>query len=172
METTKKLAMRKNDVKQTDSLDNLSDISSLESHIGFWLRFVSNHVSNRFALLVEKEGVSISEWVALRHIFEYTESSTAALIDALGMTKGAVSKVVSRLEEKKFVRRVAGNTDKREQLLALTSIGKILVPKLASLADQNDADFFGYLPQSKRNDLVDILRGIAVAHQLKELPVN
>ena len=65
METTKKLAMRKNDVKQTDSLDNLSDISSLESHIGFWLRFVSNHVSNRFALLVEKEGVSISEWVAL-----------------------------------------------------------------------------------------------------------
>jgi DNA-binding MarR family transcriptional regulator len=164
--------MIKNDDTRTDSPSNESDISSLESHIGFWLRFVSNHVSNRFALLVEKEGVSISEWVALRHIFEYNESSTADLIDALGMTKGAVSKVVSRLEEKQFVKRVARNADKREQLLVLTLIGKTLVPKLATLADQNDAGFFGYLPQSKRNDLMDILRDIAVVHQLKELPVN
>ncbi len=172
IETIKKLAMIKNDVTRTDSPNNESDISSLESHIGFWLRFVSNHVSNRFALLVEKEGVSISEWVAIRHIFEYSESSTSDLIVALGMTKGAVSKVVSRLEEKQLVKRVARDTDKREQLLVLTSIGKILVPKLTALADQNDADFFGYLPQSKRNNLMEILKDIAVVHQLKELPVN
>lgn len=172
IETIKKLAMIKNDDTRTDLPSNESDISSLESHIGFWLRFVSNHVSNRFALLVEKEGVSISEWVALRHIFEYSESSTSDLIVALGMTKGAVSKVVSRLEEKQLVKRVARDTDKREQLLVLTSIGKTLVPKLTALADQNDADFFGYLPQSKRNNLMEILKDIAVVHQLKELPVN
>lgn len=164
--------MKHNDVTQSDSPDNESDISSLESHIGFWLRFVSNHVSNQFSLLVEKEGVSISEWVALRHLFESTESSTADLIDALGMTKGAVSKVVSRLEEKEYVKRVSNETDKRGQLLVLTPIGKKVVPKLAALADQNDEDFFGHLPQSKRNDLINVLRDIAVAHQLKELPVN
>jgi DNA-binding MarR family transcriptional regulator len=172
LETVRRFAMGKNDGKQADSLSNVSDISSLESHIGFWLRFVSNHVSNRFALLVEKEGVSISEWVALRHLFETTESSTADLIDALGMTKGAVSKVVSRLEEKQYVKRVSSDIDKREQVLVLTQSGKTLVPKLAAIADQNDADFFGYLPQSKRNDLIHILRNIVVEHQLKELPVN
>lgn len=164
--------MKVNHVTQSDSLSNESDISSLESHIGFWLRFVSNHVSNRFALLVEKEGVSISEWVALRHLFEDTESSTTGLIDALGMTKGAVSKVVSRLEEKQYIKRISSETDKREQLLVLTPIGKALVPKLAALADQNDLDFFGHLSQPKRNELIDVLRDIAIVHQLKELPVN
>ena len=148
------------------------EISALESHLGFWLRFVSNHVSNQFALLVEKEGVTISEWVALRYLFQSSESSTADLIDALGMTKGAVSKVVSRLEEKQYVKRVVSEVDKREQLLTLTPSGITVVPRLAALADQNDADFFGHLPQSKRNDLMEVLRDIAVVHQLKELPVN
>jgi DNA-binding MarR family transcriptional regulator len=172
LETIKQFVMKNNEITQSDSPDNESDISSLESHIGFWLRFVSNHVSNRFALLVEKEGVSISEWVALRHLFESTESSTTDLIDALGMTKGAVSKIVSRLEEKQYVKRINSETDKREKRLVLTPIGKKVVPKLAALADQNDAEFFGHLPQSKRNDLIEVLRDIAVAHQLKELPVN
>lgn len=164
--------MEENDVIQPSSFGSDSDISSLESHLGFWLRFVSNHVSSQFALLVEKEGVTISEWVALRHLFKSTASSTAELIDALGMTKGAVSKVVSRLEEKQYLKRVTSDTDKREQLLVLTSSGKTVVPRLAALADENDTNFFGHLSLTKRNDLMEILKDIVVVHQLKELPVD
>ncbi|BCM24480.1 MarR family winged helix-turn-helix transcriptional regulator [Methyloradius palustris] len=149
-----------------------SNISSLESHLGFWLRFVSNHVSTQFSIQIEKEGVSISEWVALRHLFQSTESSTAELISALGMTKGAASKVVSRLEEKLYVKRVSNQVDKREQLLTLTSAGKAIVPRLATLADQNDAAFFECLSQSKRDALMGLLKEIATVHQLKKLPVD
>jgi len=149
-----------------------SDVSSLESHIGFWLRFVSNHVSTQFSLQIEKEGVSISEWVALRHLFQSAESSTAELIGALGMTKGAASKVVSRLEEKNYMKRVSNQADKREQLLALTPAGKAIVPRLAALADQNDAAFFGYLSQSKRDQLMDLLKEVVIAHQIKKLPID
>lgn len=171
-ETTLRIAMKRIDVTQPSKICSESEISSLESHLGFWLRFISNHVSSQFAQMIEKESVTISEWVALRHLFQSTESSTADLIDALGMTKGAVSKVVSRLEEKQYVKRVTSDTDKREQLLALTTSGKTLVPRLAALADQNDANFFGYLPPTKRDDLMKILKDIVVVHQLKELPVN
>jgi DNA-binding MarR family transcriptional regulator len=164
---------KSNDEAQSSAVKANLEISALESHLGFWLRFVSNHVSSQFALLVEKEGVSISEWVALRHLFQAHESSsTADLIDALGMTKGAVSKVVSRLEEKQYVKRVISETDKREQLLTLTPNGKSLVPRLAALADQNDAVFFGHLPHSKRNELIEVLKEIVITHQLKELPIN
>ncbi len=149
-----------------------SDVSSLESHIGFWLRFVSNHVSTQFSLQIEKEGVSISEWVALRHLFESPESSTAELIGALGMTKGAASKVVSRLEKKHYVKRVSNQADKREQLLALTPAGKAIVPRLAALADQNDAAFFGCLSKIKRDQLIDLLKEVVIAHQIKKLPID
>ena len=78
----------------------ISAPSALEAHLGFWLRSVSNHVSSRFASLLEAQACSVTEWVALRTLFDRREATHAELIQALGMTKGAASKVVSRLEEK------------------------------------------------------------------------
>jgi DNA-binding MarR family transcriptional regulator len=147
-------------------------VSELESHIGFWLRFVSNHVSGEFSKLMEARGVSVSEWVALRHLFSVGESSAAALIDALGMTKGAVSKIVTRLEDKGFVTRAPGDTDRRAQLLVLTATGRALVPTLAKLADRNDANFFGHLTPAQQQALVATMQDIVRIHQLKEIPVE
>ena len=64
-----------------------SPVSTLDSHLGFWLRFVSNHVSARFAALVEAEGASVTEWVALRTLYDRPWTTHAELIQALGMTK-------------------------------------------------------------------------------------
>ena len=82
-------------------------VNPLDAHLGFWMRFVSNQVSAEFALAVEARGVSVSEWVALRTLHDAPESTHAALVAALGMTKGAVSKVVSRLQDKGLVTRAA-----------------------------------------------------------------
>ena len=147
-------------------------VSELESHLGFWLRFVSNHVSASFAAAIEGNGVSVSEWVALRHLFDHSESSAAELMAALGMTKGAVSKVVTRLEEKGLVERAMAVMDKRAQSVGLTKAGEALVPKLAALADQNDADYFGHLRPSQREALTAMMKELVAVHRLKEVPVN
>ncbi len=147
-------------------------VSDLESHLGFWLRFVSNHVSASFAAAIEGSGVSVSEWVALRHLFDHSESSAAELMTALGMTKGAVSKVVTRLEEKSLVERSAASMDKRAQSLGLTKAGKALVPKLAALADQNDVDYFGHLAPAQRKTLMAMMMEIVAVHRLKGIPVD
>ncbi|MEI9903207.1 MAG: hypothetical protein WDN06_03970 [Asticcacaulis sp.] len=44
--------------------------SHLEAHLGYWMRFVSNHVSQAFARKVEAHGVTVAEWVVLRELFE------------------------------------------------------------------------------------------------------
>ena len=41
-------------------------ISTLEDHAGYWLRFVSNHVSHAFMQKVEAKGVTVAEWARLR----------------------------------------------------------------------------------------------------------
>ena len=38
----------------------------LEAHLGFWLRFLSNHGSDRFRRLLEEQGVNVTKRVALR----------------------------------------------------------------------------------------------------------
>jgi DNA-binding MarR family transcriptional regulator len=53
----------------------------------------------RFQQLLEQKGVTVTEWVALRTLWSQDVTTHAELIDALGMTKGAASKVVSRLEK-------------------------------------------------------------------------
>lgn len=147
-----------------------SFISPLETHLGFWLRFVSNHVSQRFRQQLEDQGVTVTEWVALRTLLTQGEGSHASLIEALGMTKGAASKVVSRLEEKDLAQRQWADGSAREQLLVLTVKGKALVPKLAKLADANDEHFFGHLPPAERQTLVVAMQALVQHHQLKQIP--
>lgn len=147
-------------------------ISPLESHLGFWLRYVSNHVSGQFQRKVEEAGVSVSEWVALRQLYGAGQSTPGDLIDALGMTKGAVSKIVARLEHKGLVSRTVGLADRRAQFLALTAAGLALVPELARIADENDAQCFGHLPESTRIAMMQTMQDLVRVHQLKHVPVE
>lgn len=144
--------------------------SPLEAHLGFWLRFVSNHVSLRFQQTLEAEGVTVTEWVALRTLWSQDETTCAELIQALGTTKGAASKVLSRLEEKGLAGRQLSDGSAREQSLVLTTKGKALVPLLAALADANDAHFFGHLPAEERLALTQTMRALVQHHQLKGTP--
>lgn len=147
-------------------------VSPLDAHLGFWLRIVSNQVSGSFRQAVEAAGVSVSDWVALRHLYGGAETTPAALVDALGMTRGAVSKILARLEARGLLERARDDADARVQRLALTAAGAALVPRLAALADANDARFFGHLPAAERTRLQRLLRDIARRHGLTRMPLD
>lgn len=144
----------------------------LEAHLGFWLRFVSNHVSGCFQQLVTEQGVTVTEWVALRTLWARDETRHADLIDALGMTKGAASKIVSRLEEKGLAQRQLSEGSARDQVLTLTRAGRALVPRLAALADANDEHFFGHLKAPDREALRAAMQALVQHHGLKDLPTD
>jgi DNA-binding MarR family transcriptional regulator len=147
-------------------------ISSLESHLGYWLRFVSNHVSHAFQAKVEARGVTVAEWVIMRALFDSPGARPSALAEEVGLTRGAVSKLVDRLVNKQLVSCDADEQDGRAQTIRLTAAGKKLVPLLASLADQNDAEAFGHLSKSERAALLEILQGFVERHGLKGSPVD
>jgi len=146
--------------------------ASLESHIGFWLRFVSNHVSQSFARKVEGSGVTVAEWVMLREMYEAGETSPSRLAASSGLTRGAVSKLVERLVQKKLATRAEADEDRRYQDVKLTAAGRALVPKLAALADRNEEEFFSCLSAEERRSLMVTLRKLAAANKLKKIPVN
>lgn len=146
--------------------------SSLDTHVGFWLRFVSNHVSHAFRQKVEAHGVTVAEWVVLRQLLASGASPPSAVAETLGMTRGAISKLVDRLLAKKLVTRTAGKQDKRYQTVALTPAGRKLVPALAQLADANDAEFFGHLRDDERMKLVELMKNVVRRHGWKHVPVE
>jgi DNA-binding MarR family transcriptional regulator len=147
-------------------------IGALTDHVGFWMRQVSNHVSQRFAAKVETFGVTVSEWVILRVMFDSEVTSPSALASATGLTRGAVSKLVERLRAKDLLTRVEALGDRRFQDVSLTAVGRALVPKLAALADQNDEECFAELDGGERERLVATLKRLVEVNRLNKIPME
>ncbi len=144
----------------------------LTAHIGFWLRYVSNHVSQAFAHKLAGRDVTVAEWVVIREMFGAEAVAPSFLAARMGMTRGAITKLADRLIAKALVVRVASPTDGRAQTLSLTAKARRLVPELAKLADQNELEFFAHLKRAEREELLRLLKGVVARRALKTIPVN
>ncbi len=136
------------------------------------MRFVSNHVSHAFARKLVETGVTVAEWVVLREMYGRDDATPSHVAELTGMTRGAASKLVDRLVEKKLITRTERSDDRRYQDIALTPAGAKLVPTLAALADSNDHEFFSVLTAAERETLLSILKKIVQRHGLHKLPTQ
>lgn len=152
---------------------NKKKTSELKKHIGFWMRIVSNNVSHSFAKRLEASNVTVAEWVVLREMHESNDVIAPSTIAELtGLTRGAISKLVDKLIEKKLVTRKEATDDRRYQEIELTAKGIDLIPHLASLADQNDDAFFSVLTKTEQKELKDLLIKVTQKNGLNKFPVT
>lgn len=116
--------------------------------------------------------MTVAEWVLMRGMLDAKAANPSQLADTVGLTRGAVSKLVERLCRKKLAERSSSDGDRRFQTIKLTAAGKRLVPVLAELADENDREFFGHLKPNERSGLVSLLQDIVRQQGWKDLPVD
>lgn len=147
-------------------------IPALTDHLGYWMRQVSNHVSQSFARKLAGKGVTTAEWVLMRVLYDVDGLAPSRIADQLGMTRGAISKLADRLIDKKMLTRAENPEDQRAHTLSLSRRGRDLVPELAQLADENDAALFRDLTDTERSRMEAILRKIAESHGLRHVPVD
>ena len=147
-------------------------VSALTEHLGFWLRTVSNHVSQAFAAKVAAQGVTVAEWVVMRSLYGQDPMAPSRVAAEIGMTRGAITKLADRLIAKSLIVRRSSAEDGRSQTLALTKQGTELVPALAGLADQNDKEFFDHLSASDRKRLERLLKRLAERCQMTSIPID
>lgn len=147
-------------------------IAALTSHLGYWLRFVSNHVSHAFARKLEGEGVTVAEWAMMRELYGEDRLGPSRLAERMGLTRGAISKLADRLCVKRLVSREDRDDDARAHMLSLTPFGRALVPRLAALADANDAEFFDHLTPTERSTIEGVLKAIVERRGLKTVPLS
>lgn len=147
-------------------------VSNLTDHLGFWLRAVSNHVSQAFAEKLAAESVSVAEWVMMRLLYGVDPTPPSRLAEQMGVTRGGITKLADRLIERSLVLRRASPDDGRAQTLTLTAEGRTLVPRLAALADRNDAELFDRLPASDRRTLERLLKRLVEQAGIPAMPID
>jgi len=155
-----------------DTASGKQGISQLESHLGYWLRRVSNAVSGTFSRALHEKQTSVAEWVLLREIHERGQAAPGELADSLGLTRGAVSKIVDKLDVKGWVQSDAKEGDSRFRLLSLTGAGRRNLPVLAEIADRNDARYFDCLTAKEKSVLRAILIKLANQNQINNVPTE
>lgn len=147
-------------------------VPTLETHLGYSLRRISNAVSGAFARSLQSRQTSIAEWVLLRCLWDRKQATPGELAEALAMTRGAISKIVDKLQAKGWIASRTSPDDNRIQLLALTAAGRRAVPLLARIADENDHQFFSCLDAGERSGLRHLLGKLAQHHQIRDVPVE
>lgn len=146
--------------------------SGLDRHLGYRLRQVSNHVSGEFKRALQTKRASVAEWVVLCHVQERPGITPGELADALALTRGAVSKVIDKLEAKHWI---AGSTkpeDNRVRLFSLTGKGSRVLPGLRQIADRNDQTFFGILHDEEKATLQRLLSKLIERHEIGAVPIQ
>ncbi|TGL18971.1 MarR family transcriptional regulator [Leptospira yanagawae] len=147
--------------------------SHLKSHLGYHLRVVSNAVSHSFAKKLTSLDVTVAEWVILREMYANpNNTSPSGVAEFTGLSRGAVSKLIDRLLQKKLVSREEGSVDRRYQEIKLTKQGRTLVPKLAKIADENDEYFFSMLTPTEKKEIRKILIKLTNLHKLNTNPIE
>lgn len=149
-----------------------ASVPQLTDHLGYWLRQVSNHVSHGFARKLAAQDVTVAEWGVMRVLYGHKGVSPSQLADEMGLTRGAVTKLADRLIAKELLTREANTRDKRTQTLRLTARAARFVPKLAALADENEAEFFAHLPATDRRHLRRILEACVKQLGVTVIPID
>lgn len=150
----------------------VQQVSELESHLGFWLRRVSNAVSGAFSRALQDRQTSVAEWVLLRELHERGQATPGKLAGVLGLTRGAVSKIIDKLEAKNWIQVDAKEGDNRYRLLSLTRAGRRNLPALARIADQNDSAYFDCLDTDEKVVLRSLLVKLAKHNGIHSVPTE
>ncbi|MFJ8210510.1 MarR family winged helix-turn-helix transcriptional regulator [Streptomyces sp. NPDC096033] len=134
--------------------------SGLRDHLGYWLRRLSDEVHSRFERQLAEHGVTVSQWAVLITVHRGDAGTTREVARYVGIDAGAVSRLVDRLIAKGLMSRESDPVSRRIMRLTLTEAGRELAPRLAEIADLNDAHFFAHLEPAQRLQLEHWIRSL------------
>ncbi|MEZ0091904.1 MarR family winged helix-turn-helix transcriptional regulator [Streptacidiphilus sp. EB129] len=134
--------------------------SGLHDHLGYWLRRLSDEVHGRFERQLAEHGVTVAQWAVLITVYRGDATTTREVSRYVDIDVGAVSRLVDRLIAKDLISREPDPDSKRVLRLTLTDQGRDLAPRLAEIADRNDAHFFAALTADQRLQLEAWIRDL------------
>ncbi len=147
-------------------------MNGLEDHLGYLLRRVSNQVSGEFERSLKARSISVGEWVVLSRVGSMRGITSGELADELKLTRGAISKIVEKLETKELLSRSSVQDDARVKKLFLTDNGSDILPQLVKIADENDRRFFDGLSDGEKKVLRSLLHKLAETNRISEVPID
>ncbi|MCW8837629.1 MAG: MarR family transcriptional regulator [Thiovulaceae bacterium] len=146
------------DNKSDDHICSKSDIG----YVTLPLIMLSQKLLTKIETLLDKTyKLSSSEIDVLASLYSCKDDkhtlTPTKLYEKLLFSSGGMTKVLKKLETKKFIKRLDNEDDKRSKLVQLTPSGKDILEKSLSDIIELEEDFFAHLNTDHRKRLSDSL---------------
>jgi DNA-binding MarR family transcriptional regulator len=145
---------------------NRSNPGKSRIHVVKCLRCISDLVSSTFQGRLVAENISAHQWRVLRAVWARPDVMLRDVAEEAGRDISSTSRIAARLVRKGLLTHALGK-DRREIRLGLTDDAKELVPELARLAAQKDADYFRTLSAVQRKEFLAIIKQLLAANRAK-----
>lgn len=141
-----------------------NDHLDLEAFLPYRLNRLADAVSRGFSRIYrERHGLTRPEWRLLATLGQYGSMTATAIGAHSAMHKTKVSRAVSSLEERGWLRRVADEDDRRVEHLSLTRAGTATYRGLVPLANAYEQALLNALPATDRRDALAGLAALEAA---------
>jgi DNA-binding MarR family transcriptional regulator len=126
--------------------------SGLRDHTGYWLNRLRGVVHAGFEAALAGHGVTVAQWSVLITVYREDAVTPLEIARFIDVDPGSLTRLLDRMEDKDLIRRLPVDGDRRSIRIALTPHAAAITPRLAALADANDATFFNALREEEIRD--------------------
>lgn len=133
---------------------------ALEAFLPYRLNRLADVVSRKFAKVYkDRYGLTRPEWRALATLGQFGSLTSTEIVNHSAMHKTRVSRAVSSLEKRHWLKRSTDSDDRRVEHLVLTRAGEKVYRDLVPLAADFEMQVYGNLG---KRDAAAVKAGLAV----------
>ncbi|HET7034702.1 MAG TPA: MarR family transcriptional regulator [Thermomicrobiaceae bacterium] len=107
--------------------------------------------------LLQRHGVRLFDLRALRILLDLGEVPTSRLAEVLEIPRSTATGLIDRLEERRFIKRVASRTDRRVILIRVTEQGRLALENREILEESLAGRAIAALPPDQQEALAVLL---------------
>jgi DNA-binding MarR family transcriptional regulator len=132
----------------------------VDDYLAYLLARASHLMSSEFHAVVETSGLSLMEWRVMASLSGKEHLSINELASIVLAKQPTVTKLVGRMQEAGWVKRVDAPHDKRQSLVSLTAAGRRKVQPLLKQAKTHEAQVVSVLGEEQARRLKGMLEGL------------
>ena len=137
------------------------DLLSLEEFLPYRLNRLADAVSRDFSRLYrDRFGLTRPEWRLLATLGQYGTMTATAIGQHSAMHKTKVSRAVTALEERRWLRRTPDATDRRVEHLTLTKAGEDAYRELVPLAREFEQRILEQMRPAEKSAIISGLAAL------------
>jgi MarR family transcriptional regulator, organic hydroperoxide resistance regulator len=138
----------------------VEDFDVPERGLGHLMREAGRIFSAAMQQRLAPYGITLSQWLHMRALWDNKGISQSALSKYLGVEKASSTAVLNYLDERRLIRRVRNKDDGRITNLELTAAGEALVRRLIPRAVELNATARAGLPRADVMTFIQVARAM------------